>query len=108
MDVLSGRAQVDAVSTTRPSATVIAEDFTLDPSQTGWRIFGDTNLFHWNATNQNLEVTWDSSQPNSYFYHPLGTIVSRDDDFSLGFDLRLDDIGPGPDTNKASTFPIAI
>ncbi len=108
VDVLSGRAQVDAISTTRPSATVIAEDFALDPLQDGWRIFGDTNLFHWSATNQNLEVTWDSSQPNSYFYHPLGTILSREDDFSLAFDLHLDGIGSGPDTNKASTFPIAI
>ena len=108
VDVLSGKAQVDAVSTTRAAATVIAQDFALDPAQDGWRIFGETNLFHWNPTNQNLEVTWDSSQPNSYFYHPLGTILSRQDDFSIAFDLRLDDVGPGPDTNMASTFPIAI
>jgi hypothetical protein len=108
LDVLGAKAQVDAVSTTRPSAAVIAEDFALDPSQDGWRIFGATNLFHWNAASQNLEVSWDSSQPNSYFYHALGTILSRQDDFSLAFDVRLDHIGPGPDTNKASTFPIAI
>src|SRR5262249_37730785 len=47
-------------------------------------------------------------QPNSYIYHPLGTILSRQDDFTLAFDLRLNDIGPGADTNKASTFPIAV
>src|SRR5260221_93203 len=108
VSVLSGKAQVDAVSTTRPSATVIAEDFTSNPLQDGWSGFGDTNLFRSNATNQNLEVTWDSSQSNSYFYHPLGTTLSREDDFGLAFDLRLNDIGPGPATNKASTFPIAI
>ena len=108
VDVLSGKSQVDAVSTTRPSATVVAEDFAFDPSQDGWRIAGNSNLFHWNAMNQNLEVTWDSSEPNSYFYHPLGTILSREDDFSLAFDLRLENIGLGPDTNKAATFPIAI
>ena len=108
MEVLTGKAQVDAVSATRPNATVIAEDFSLDPIQDGWVTFGDTNLFRWNATNQNLEVTWDSSRLNSYFYHPLGTIVSRLDDFSLAFDLRMNDIGPGTDTNKASTFPIAV
>ena len=108
MNVLSGKAQVDAVSTTRPTAAVIAEDFVRDPAQDGWRVFGQTNLFRWNPTNQNLEVTWDSSRPNTYFYHPLGAILSRRDDFSIAFDLRLDDIGPGPDTNLASTFPIAI
>jgi hypothetical protein len=108
VNVLSGKAQIDAVSTTRPSATVIAEDFAIDPSQDGWRMAGNTNLFRWNPTNQDLDVTWDSSQPNSHFYHPLGTILSRQDDFTVAFDLRLDDIGPGPDTNKASTFPISI
>jgi hypothetical protein len=108
VDVLSGRAQVDAMSVTRPSGSVIAEDFTFDPLQDGWRVFGDGNLFHWNSTNQNLEATWDSSRSNSYFYRPLGTVLSRQDDFSLAFDIRLNDIGPGPDTNKSSSFPIAI
>jgi len=88
--------------------TTISEDFSSNPLQQGWRIFGDTNLFQWDGTNQNLRVTWDSSQSNSYFYHPLGTILTRQDDFSLGLDLKLTDIGPGPDTNKATSFPIAI
>ncbi len=72
-------------------ATVITENFTNNPSQDGWQIFGDTNLFQWDSTNQNLDVTWDSSQSNSYFYHPLGTILTRDDNFSLAFDLQLND-----------------
>jgi hypothetical protein len=73
-------------------ATVITENFTNNPSQAGWQIFGDTNLFQWDSTNQNLNVTWDSSQPNSYFYHPLGTVLTRDDDFSIAFDLQLNDV----------------
>jgi hypothetical protein len=88
--------------------TNIGQNFSSDPLQQGWRIFGDTNLFQWDETNQNLRVTWDSSQGNNYFYHPLGTILTRQDNFSLGFDLKLTDIGPGPDTNKATSFPIAI
>src|SRR6266567_1914226 len=90
------------------NAGTIIEDFSIDPLQNGWNTFGQANLFQWDSTNHNLRVTWDSSQPNSYFYHSLDTILTRDDDFSLAFDMRLDDIGPGPNTNKPSTFPIAV
>jgi hypothetical protein len=73
------------------NAATIAENFSTNPLQDGWRIFGNTNLFVWDSTNDVLDVTWDSSQPNSYFYHPLGTILTRNDDFSLAFDLQLTD-----------------
>jgi hypothetical protein len=91
VDVLSNKSEVDAVSEVRGGATAIADDFFADPLQNGWKIFGDTNLFHWNPTNQNVEVTWDSTQPNSYFYLPLGTILTRDDAFSVSFDLQVGD-----------------
>ncbi len=29
---------------------------------TAGRCSGDTNLFHWDAVNHNLQVTWDSSE----------------------------------------------
>jgi hypothetical protein len=70
-------------------AATLAENFSTNPSQDGWQIFGDTNLFLWDSTNQVLDVTWDSSQPNSYFYHPLGTILATSDNFSIEFDLQL-------------------
>jgi hypothetical protein len=76
-------------------AATIVEDFSTNPLQNGWQVFGDTNLFQWDSTNQNLAVTWDSLQSNSYFYHPLGTILARDDDFSLAFDLQLNDAEAG-------------
>jgi hypothetical protein len=78
----------------RSGAVTFTQDFSADPQPGGWQTFGQTNLFRWNPTHQNLEVTWNSSQPNTFFHHPLGTILARDDDFSLAFDLRLDDIGP--------------
>ena len=81
-----------AVTATSASAVILTENFSADPLQHGWKIFGDTNLFRWNATNQNLEVTWNSTNQNSYFYRPLGTILARDDDFTLSFNLRLDDV----------------
>jgi hypothetical protein len=86
----------------------LTEDFSSNPFLHGWKVSGDTNLFQWNSTNQNLSVTWDSAQGNSYFYHPLGTVLARDSDFALAFDLRLDQIGAGPDTNKATSFPISV
>ncbi len=72
-------------------AAIIQENFSANPLQQGWQIFGNSNLFQWNSTSQNLEVTWDSSQPNSFFYRPLGTILALDDDFSIAFDLQLAD-----------------
>src|SRR4029077_6422949 len=86
----------------------IVQNFAGDPATNGWKIFGDADLFQWHATNQNLRVTWDSSRTNSYFYHPLPAVLAKDDDFGLAFDLQLDDIASGVDTNKPSTFEIAI
>ncbi len=95
------------VASTSGAAT-IQEDFSSDPLQNGWQIFGDTNLFQWDSTNENLDVTWDSSQTNSYFYHPLGTIVTKTDDFSLSFDLQLSDIAIGVNPAKTNTFELVV
>src|SRR6185503_7725736 len=64
------------VAASAAHAAIISEDFSSDPRAREWKSFGDTNLFRWNATNQNLEVTWDSSRTNSFFHFPLGTILS--------------------------------
>ncbi len=89
-------------------AVTIGESFSTDPSARGWRSSGDASLFRWNATDQNMEVTWDSSRTNSYFWLPLRTIISRSDDFGVAFDLTLRDIAIGTTSNKSYTFEIAI
>jgi len=89
-------------------ADQIHQDFSSDPALSGWRTFGHTNLFARDSTNQNLRVTWDSSKTNSYFLHPLGTVLAKDDDFNLAFELKLDDIAIGVDPNKPYTFQIAV
>jgi hypothetical protein len=71
------------------NASTLVERFTTDPSLDGWQIFGDTNLFQWDSTNHVLDVTWDSTQPNSYFYHPLGVTLTTNDSFCVQFDLQL-------------------
>ena len=92
VNVLGNKSELDAIAAVRGTTPVFADDFYANPLANGWKVFGNTNLFTWNATNQNIAVTWDSSQTNSYFYHPLGTILARDDAFSLAFDLQLTDI----------------
>lgn len=89
-------------------AATLTEDFSANPLQAGWQIFGDTNLFVWNETNQDLEVTWDSTHPNSYFYRPLGVTLTRYDDFTLEFDLRLSDIASGVEPGKTGPLEIGI
>jgi hypothetical protein len=90
-----------------PAVTMV-DDFSTDPLARDWKIFNQTNLFHWNATNGNVEVTWDSSQPNSYFYRPLGTVLTKQEDFSFSFDLRLLDAVTGVNPSKPSTFQLAV
>jgi hypothetical protein len=95
--------------TVHPSfAGGFTEDFSVSPDQNGWSAFGDAALFNWNVTNQNLEVTWDSSQPNSYFYHSLGTTLTKEDDFSFSFDLRLSDFTAGINPLKPYPFQLAL
>lgn len=89
-------------------AAVIEEDFATDPLARSWRTFGDSSLFQWSAANQNIAVTWDSSRTNSYLYLPLGTIVTKSDDFSLSFDIRLSDVRLGNTPGKTNEFQISL
>lgn len=83
------------------------EDFTRGPTAP-WVVFGEQSLFAWDAQAQALEVTWDSGRPNSYFARPLGTILNRQDDFTLGFALELDQVEVGVTAGKPYTFELAV
>lgn len=80
-----------AASIARADNITINETFATDPAANGWQTFGNASLFQWDSTNHDLAVTWDSSQPNSYYYLPLGTFLTSGDDFSISFDLLLND-----------------
>jgi hypothetical protein len=82
-------ASLFVLSIASVNANTIVERFTTDPALDGWQIFGSTNLFQWDSTNQNLDVTWDSTQPNSCFYLPLGKTLTVADSFCVQFDLQL-------------------
>jgi len=107
IDVFQGRSEIDALSVL-PQAAIFHENFANDPAERGWNDFGQANLFRWNGTNQNLEATWDSSLTNHYFYRRLDTVLTKNDDFSLAFDLRLSDVAVGVNPVKLSTFELAI
>ncbi len=71
------------------SADTLVEKFDSNPFLDGWQVYGDTNLFKWDSTNRVLDVTWDSTQTNSYFFHPLGRTLTIQDGFCVVFDLQL-------------------
>src|ERR1041385_6840372 len=89
-------------------AATFQEEFSSEPTSRGWQSHGDGTLFQWNGSNQNLEVTWDSARANSYLAWPLSATLSRADDFSFAFDLRLSDIAVGTTPDKPFTFELAI
>ena len=77
-------------------AALVYEKFAANPALDGWRSFGATNLFQWDASNHVLDVTWDSTQSNSYYYHPLDRTYTKADSFCVQFDLNLaDDVAVG-------------
>lgn len=80
------------IVTAQLSAATFINKFQTDPLTAGWQIYGDTNLFTWDSTNENMRVTWDSSQTNSYFHYPLGTTLTRSNGFLLAFDLNITDM----------------
>lgn len=86
----------------------ILETFSGNPLTNGWSVFGDANLFTWDATNQNLRVTWDSARTNSYFHQPLGLAVTRHDDFQIEFDLTMADCMSGHEPGKTGPLQIGI
>jgi hypothetical protein len=106
VDVTTSRVQIAGFAAV--TGTVLAEDFSNNPVADGWQAFGTTNLFTWAAANQGLQVTWDSTQPNSYFYHPLGTIMTSNDAFSVSFDLLLNDANTNADGTNALDLSIGF
>ncbi len=83
------------------------EDFTTPPAPGRWLTHGDPSLFQWNPAGH-LDVTWDSSRTNSFFFHRLGTILGKDDDFTFAFELRLKSLTPGFREDKPHTFELAL
>jgi len=87
--------------------STLKESFDTDPSARGWRSWGDTTLFHWDASGQQLGVVWDSSRPNSFFALPLPATLGTHVNFSFAFDLTLESHAVGVVAGQSGTFQIA-
>lgn len=111
IDVIEGKSEIDALSAVLPSQPIgpqFLETFAQDPATNGWRTTGEKTLFQWDTAQQRLNVVWDSTKPNSYFYLPLGQRLTIDQAFSLAFDITLNSIAIGSTPDKPFTFPIVI
>ena len=111
LEVLSGKAEVDAVSDVSPRTENLAwhlDDFSVDPLANGWEVHGDESLFKWNAADGALAVTWNSERPNSLFHRPLGLRLTEADAFAFAFDIRLDSAKAGHRDGQPYTFEVAV
>ena len=111
LEVLFGKAEVDAVSDVRPRTDNLAwhaEGFSVDPLVSSWVVHGDESLFEWNAEAGVLAVTWDSEKPNSGFHRPLGLVLTESDAFAFTFDIALDEVKVGHLDGQPYTFEVAV
>ncbi|MDP6893132.1 MAG: hypothetical protein QF731_08125, partial [Verrucomicrobiota bacterium] len=84
------------------------ETFDSDPMSRGWRIHGDKSLFVWDEDAKSLQVNWDSEKPNSFFYKPIGRVLTDADSFAFTFQITLDLVKAGYLEGKPYTFEIAL
>ena len=111
LEVLSGRAEIDALSDVRPKTAPLGwhyESFATNPLANGWMLHGDESLFEWDAEAGALEVTWNSEKPNSYFYRPIGQTLTEKDSFAFTFQLTLNEVKAGHLDGQPYTFEVAI
>jgi hypothetical protein len=111
LEVLSGKAEIDAVSDVRPRTDNLdwnIENFSVNPLDNGWAAHGDESLFEWDAEGGALTVTWDSEKPNSSFYRPLGLTLTEADTFVFAFDIEFDEVKAGHLDGQPYTFEVAL
>lgn len=92
-----------ALFTTR--GATFSESFAVEPS--AWRAH-NSSAFAWDPGAENLRVTWDSREPNAFFYYPLPWTLTRAETFMVELTLRLDDLQLAIDPTKTYTFPLCF
>ncbi|MSU32225.1 MAG: hypothetical protein EXS25_06140 [Pedosphaera sp.] len=77
-------------------------------ANSGWQIFGETQLFQWMPDIRIVQVTWDSSRSNSFLAYPLPHALTSADSFAFTFDLLLESHAVGLRPDRPSTFQITV
>jgi hypothetical protein len=86
-------------------------DFSSDPfvvPTPKWSVLGAAELFEWNPSAQQLDITWDSSRPNTFCTWPLPRSLRSHDAFSFSWDLRLNDAGPRDTSTRSNVLQISV
>lgn len=89
-------------------AETVTEDFATDPATREWRSAGASELYQWNAASGWLDVTWDSSKPQSFFARPLGATLGTNDAFAFAVDLVLTEATGGVRPPRTGAMQIAL
>ena len=89
-------------------ATTIEEDFSSTPLERGWQISGNHSFIQWNQKAQCMDIMWNSSQTNSFFFYPLKVILTKQENFGFEFDLQVYEAIAGTSPQKPFTFELAI
>ena len=84
------------------------ETFDSDPLTKGWSVHGDKSLFEWDEDSESLRVKWDTERPSSFFYKPLGRVLTESNSFAFTFQITLDSVKAGYLEGKPYTFQVAL
>ena len=84
------------------------ETFDSDPLTKGWSVHGDKSLFEWDEDSESLRVKWDTERPSSFFYKPLGRVLTESNSFACTFQITLDSVKAGYLEGKPYTFQVAL
>ena len=97
-----------AIESSLSANNLYFETFDSDPLTKGWSIHGDKSLFEWDEDSESLRVKWDTEKQNSFFYKPLGRVLTESNSFAFTFQITLDSVKAGYLEDKPYTFQVAL
>lgn len=97
-----------SIAAGKAEAAGFTESFASDPFDRGWQVTGTASLFEWDQGGEHLHVTWNTEEPNSFFYRKLPVSLSKNDHFRIAFDIRLTGQEIDFEAGSGYAFEIAV